>query len=1834
LLALIPDMEKNRIIKIAITFLLILLSSTGNAQCHEEGFFMEGSTLVFEIPYNPGNSSIGWNVTSGATIVPSSTGKTADATFPRAGLYTVSVFYYQNGTEKSECWNVWIKSKLLGGTISSNNATVQVAEVFEYSRITNQVMPSGGVGLDRGYTYDYQWEESADGVIWNNIQGAIGLDCTGSNFSARKLYFRRKVSDNIETVYSNVVSADVVNALNAGSIDASQLIGKGAVPQAFSGTAASGATGIFTYQWELSTNGVNWTNITGATGLNYQSVTLNKDTYFRRKCTSGDKTGYSNIILVNTSDASVINIPVSDAISSNGDKVFIRDYSTLTDSDFNIITNHTILKPGVTTQLQIDGLTNQRDFQKTTAYLDGLGRPVESIAVNASLSNKDLVGVSVYDQYGGQPIQHLSYLAATDNNNKGKFRTDVAIKQPEFYNLLSGNQEDFFYGKTIEEESPISRFSQSLAPGKAFVGNNAGAISSARCNFLKDNVRIWSVGDGDNDKPLSTGIYTTGLLQVKVLADENNLKTNEYYDKQGKLIMRSSQLDADKESGELRTYYVYNSLGDLRYVIAPLAVKYCASNNIWDFSTTVASKVLGELCFKNIYDDKRRIVSRFNPGVTEPDYIIYDNRNRQIFFQSALLRLRNEWILNFYDGLDRLVMVASYRNPAATRNSLQSLLDQASLGNGTVTVTNPAEVNLYVDTRDTRMVYEATETIVFSDGFETRLNDEMDAVINPNATGGVESISVNNPLPGITGYNPLSIYYYDRYQWKGAKSFDGSYYLNAGTNPYAETIQLSANTHGKLTGSKIKVSGKNQWLSSTYFFDEKGRIVQGQRDNITGGNDVVTLQYDFNSKILSYYEVIKNPQSITSPAIRIQTRYNYDVNGSVTDINQSIFNNGTSNNKLIGAYTYDEMGRLKTRQLSSLETLTYSYTIDGRIKGINSSYAQNKAAGNYFGMELFYENGFTKRNLAGNFSGITWRRKGDPDEWHAYGYTYDNAGRLIRADYSQNLSGSWGNGTADYTSAIQQYDENGNIKKLKQQGMLAGNVKTTIDELTYINDNTEYSNRLTGVTDIQGDKHLGDFKNYIGRVTTDDYSYDQAGNLIKDKNKGITLTNNYLTGKPQKINIDASGDKYIEYISDVSGSTLQKIVKDGSSLTTYSYINGAVFKNNDLLYIKHPEGRIRRTANGGMEYDYFISDHLGNIRTVITDETSQLYYKATHEDNPQPVPSVPEKEAFSFPKYVDIIPAGHKFYDYNGNVNRKFTKLNSSDPDRKIGTGKVLRVMAGDLVEVGALSYYQQNSPANNTPNELPSDIVNQLVNALLGPASVVANGKGNLLQSNSSGLILNKEDFKNFVNNTQSGNPPSSIPRAYLNYVLFDDNFKMVNGSAVRVQAPDAISPLTGQVNVSKNGFLYIYLSNESPTDVFFDDLVVRHTTGHLLQEDSYYPFGLQMRGLSSRALNRLQNNKLFNGIEKIDEFDLELYDAFYRTLDPQIGRWWQQDPERRQYDNLSPYNVNVNNPVNFSDPLGNSITDWFQRFGAVIWKDSEAASEVINGQVFKNIGKNMAYTSGGVTYMYFGQQLVSINGQNIINSGQKFTEYLSGFSTSALQDLTKAIYQQKVMAESSNDKGMTGNGVLNDERKEALRVETNREALSTIKSVWAAEMSGTDPGTFLYSINPIARANFMSARALAATTNDEAFELISAVSFDISSLMMLRMGMSLNTNRASLSLQYYKVPPPEIYIPKTPLLQQKIMGQDIPLPNPAAGGYPHTTLGRKVGGDNVIYRQSATFTGGTWPLAEGKTVPWSRTDWSTHGRPWDHPYPHQHIFIFDNALGGWKSGGAVPFP
>ncbi|WP_165813751.1 RHS repeat-associated core domain-containing protein [Terrimonas sp.] len=275
----------------------------------------------------------------------------------------------------------------------------------------------------------------------------------------------------------------------------------------------------------------------------------------------------------------------------------------------------------------------------------------------------------------------------------------------------------------------------------------------------------------------------------------------------------------------------------------------------------------------------------------------------------------------------------------------------------------------------------------------------------------------------------------------------------------------------------------------------------------------------------------------------------------------------------------------------------------------------------------------------------------------------------------------------------------------------------------------------------------------------------------------------------------------------------------------------------------------------------------------------------------------------------------------------KLYKLKATSAAGETGLGITLKVMAGDRIDIFGRSYYFTNVTNGGTNNK---DITT--LSILAGPLGGPTGGNAAAAHGGVTAAQLN-----GFTNTTdgigslfadQLGEVPnsSSKPRAFINYIFFDEQFKSVGYGFDAVGDNGAVKPHQVQNKTApKNGYVYIYVSNQSQVDVFFDNLQVIHTRGAILEETHYYPFGLTMAGISSKALNNAIENKYrFNGGNELqnkefsDGSGLELYDATFRMYDAQIGRFHQVDLLADIVDSWSPYTFSFNNPILFNDPLG----------------------------------------------------------------------------------------------------------------------------------------------------------------------------------------------------------------------------------------------------------------------------------------------------------------------------
>jgi RHS repeat-associated protein len=1375
-------------------------------------------------------------------------------------------------------------------TTSGNTGYSGVAQVTVYPQINpgsvspaSQTVSNGGnasaltlSGVSGGTnSYSYQWQSSPDNVNW------INYGPTTTTFAPTGLlsttYFRVAVTSNLATAYST--SAVVtVSTLFPGTVAPYTIaINSGSAPGAIdNATPPSGGNcgGSYVYQWQSSTDGVNFTNISGAVSPSYLPGTLTAGTWYRRQATCGTLIAYSNIcqVLINTGTP-----------------------------DMNFVRARAILKAGVQDSATAAGLTSPYDVSQVTQYFDGLGRPMQSVAMQESPLQHDLVSLNVYDNYGREATKFLPYPATT---NDGNYKVTAQADDYTF-NSAQYSSEQYYFSQINFEASPLNRAFASYSPGANWQGSQRGIGAQYSVNQTSDSVRIWNIAYPIGSIPTTTAMYPAGSLYKTIGTDEAGHQVVEYKDKTGHMVLKKAQLAASPGTahvGWLCTYYVYDDLDYLRFVIQPQAVVLI--NASWGISTTIAN----ELCFRYEYDAHNHMIVRKIPGAGET-WMVYDIRDRLVMTQDSLLRSQQKWLYMRYDSQNR--------------------------PDSTGLITDPTYYN--------QLAYQ--DTTAFA----------------------------TNNYPVVSSYtNELLIQtYYDDYSWAAGagmvSSLNTTYTANAtyfntsyNTSPtYAVQITQFPITRGMATGGRKEVIGSNgaQYLYAVNFYDDRGRLIQSQDINYTGVKDTITLQYDFTGKpirsLLNHAKGGNTAQSHT-----VLTKMDYDQGFRLRHIWKNI--DGAASDQLIDSMQYNELGQLNAKYLgNNLDSLVYVYNVRGWLSGINPNYVAGTTT-HYFGMELGYDkttsvapgNSYLTPEYNGNIEGTVWKTAGSGIN-RKYDFTYDPVNRIMGAAFLQNTSGSsWDKNQVDFSVSSLSYDANGNILSMTQKGFLVGGSQS-IDVLSY-GYLSGGSNKLTGVTDAANNATslLGDFHYNPSTKQSTDYNYDGDGNLTQDNNKAITSISYNCLNLPQLIHFQAKGN--ISYVYDASGDKLAKITID--SVAQHSvrtlYIDGFVYQQtgtmanpggatDTLQFISHEEGRARwayhkylQIAPGyRMEYDFFEKDHLGNTRMILTQEHDTSNYIATMEY----IYRATESQIFgniastctpwtSIPNYQNIPSYLHFAYT---NPNDSVSKVDyNGTTGQTTGPSLLLKVMSGDTITPTVQCYYASNTLT--ATNSSLNSVLNTVASGIMGTPTGAAEGTLSGYTSTSGPVYGALSTFLS----SKDPAPPSGYPKAYLNWILLDDQFNYVSGSSGSVATASTTYPANqmnlvapgGPIVMSRNGYLYVWVSNETQGwDVFFDNFLVQYKQGPVLEENHYYPFGLTMAGISDKAVKTqyATNKYRYNGKElQNQEFSdgsgLEESDYGARLQDPQLGVWHNLDPLADKGRRWSPYNYAMDNPMRFIDPDG----------------------------------------------------------------------------------------------------------------------------------------------------------------------------------------------------------------------------------------------------------------------------------------------------------------------------
>jgi RHS repeat-associated protein len=657
-------------------------------------------------------------------------------------------------------------------------------------------------------------------------------------------------------------------------------------------------------------------------------------------------------------------------------------------------------------------LSNPTETQSTITYLDGLGRPVQTVAVHQGGNGEDIVSHISYDEFGRDNLKYAPYPIAGSN---GAFRP---LAPAEASSNLGGDAKP--YSLSVYEPSPLNRILKQGGPGDAWgvspdaaqLGDHSvkikyatnGANEVKRFDALNaDGKKIngsWDIGGG----LAFVGYYDKNQLWVTETFDENNTtqsggnRTKEYKDKSGRVVLKKAYLS---DGTTFDTYYVYDDFGQLRAVFPPLL-----SGNLINIGAELKDGDLTnikELAFLYCYDNEGRMVKKKVPGA---DYV-------ELTYNTT-----TDLLISTQDGNQRAAGVSSYM----TYDALNRVVE-TGVGSNWLTKT----------------YYDGTNA-----GWDDAINKKSDYPLDNTAkigmvTGG-ETRTIN--ADGTYGASlPSRIYYDSRYRvvktYKGYDNlltgstaeevtmkrsyigtvleektvqYNGLDYLTILKNfQYDHAERLLSICHRITETASMKTREEVPHLLNWLTYDGLGRLERKSMGKLPlkflKKNPTLefaeTQYYKYNirnwlSKSDGYRLIPKN--SYASPPG--DDKHNFNINLSYTDAKIAQYNGN------IGDYTWQGGG--------------YNLEYDG----LNRLMKANGGLGAYFEEELTYDKN-------GNIKTLKRHRSSDPTgtDIDDLTYTYGNGGKsnqLIEVSDATNNTAGYKN---TFTGTDFVYDANGNLTK-------------------------------------------------------------------------------------------------------------------------------------------------------------------------------------------------------------------------------------------------------------------------------------------------------------------------------------------------------------------------------------------------------------------------------------------------------------------------------------------------------------------------------------------------------------------------------------------------------------------------------------------------------------------------------------------------------------------------------------------------------------------------------------------------------------------------------------
>lgn len=1192
---------------------------------------------------------------------------------------------------------------------------------------------------------------------------------------------------------------------------------------------------------------------------------------------------------------------------------------------------------GLAIQSQYKNLTAGVILANETLY-DAQGRPVVSTLsapVHASTETTEVdecggnqtVGDKVRFAYKG------GFVKATDGTDY-KYKNFDLLKEESpdgvagneegtlgwYYSLNNGNSSNsrmneplvaetqFPYSRTLFYHDGSGEVKGSTKPGNAFrAGAGHTAFSNAEAVTEIDSYLQSYLLTRENELGFVKPAVIDQEFYRTVVQDESGKKSLVYQDKSGNAII-SIYLGLGT-SPITKSYQFYDNAGRLKASISPNGVQEYNGSNFGLIDKTTYE-----------YNHKGWLTALNEPDAGRSEYV-YRKDGKIRFSQNEEQHTNGRYSYTNYDRSGRPVESGEYTPASITFKSdaMRAILENVQSGGGL-----PTGEGTYAERIFT--YYDLPSTILAENMPELSLPVQR----TQRFVHGAVSASKND--------NVITWYSYDergRVEWMVQQIKDlGTKILDYRYGPTGAVQEIV-----------FQKGVDEEQFTHFYEYDPDGRLFK-----------VYTTR-----NALDY---TKTGELVNSSVLELQATYQYYLHGPLKRV---VYANG-------------------------LQGIDYVYTADGALKGINDADPANDpgkdgAEGSdvrtdVFGMTLDYYSGDylsnghvtstssypsgTNDQLTGLIKGNRWHSPIGGNVQEGYAYRYDERNQLQDARWIKAIP----NTTNPYLESIGDYDANGNIKNLQRKGDL-GNA---LANFSY--DYTDHTNKLKAIRNSDNSLFRNYTYNKLGQTTeqtdaTDKQlkmTYDVSGKVTTVRNENDALVTNFTYDdrgfRLSKTSYNESGNADVKtwYVRDASGNVISTYDDKLTDTEPAKPIEVPVYASGKIGLYK-PQFDITF---------YELTDHLGNVRAVIGDKVTAEYMATMEVERTEKENDFLDVNPVVTADYINHTPTSVTVDGQTDVIDspNKVIRINNAldNPKKPIGGGILLWVHPGDIISAEVFAKYANFDGSNSA--------------SVVGLASYLAGTFG------SAAIAVDGANIFSPVDQTPSGvfsaldNIDNNLPKAFLNYVLYDKNMVPLGFDqdqvSVDAQIPASGTPaeiashaherLSHEVIIEKEGFIYVYVSNQSDQnmDVYFDDLKVTHKYSDIVAGGDFYPFGL---AIEDRLITRENYRFGYQGqfAEKDEETGWNHFEL--REYDPIIGRWTTLDPKMQYH---SPYLSMGNNPVNRTDPDG-GFDEYNMINGEKVWVSNKGGSNVEYVNYYENIDGVSTYTStAALALTDAGQQIL----------------------------------------------------------------------------------------------------------------------------------------------------------------------------------------------------------------------------------------------------------------------